>query len=252
MGVVADVALCVIFAISIISGAVKGFVKQLSGFLRGIVALVCAILLTALIIKLLRTAPLYESFVGVTTGWFQGEAMSIVVSTQEELSAALALDNTMRILSGLSAVFFKDMQTFSAETLPCNTIGLLLGHYVADLICGFILWLALLLIIQAIFKGLISLMKNIIIMPAFKTLDRILGAVWSLAFTYAILIAVILAALETAFIKFLPDTWDKMADFIQNTTVLLWLHDTNVIGSLIASLLNVEIPSLTVQPLPAA
>lgn len=244
LGVVVDVAVCAIFAVAIIIGITRGFVKQLSAILRGLVALVGSILLTALLLNALQTTGLYQSFIQVTSGWFSSDTMVIVVNSPNDLALVLSQHNSLKILAGLSEVLYNDMQTYSLEGFPCNTLGALLGHYVANLISGFILWIVFLLIFKAIFKGLIKLLNEIIIMPAFKTLDRILGAVWVLGITYVIAIGVVFAGIEALILKFLPATWDKLADFIQNTTVLLWLHDTNVLGELIAGMLNITIPTI--------
>lgn len=244
MGVVVDVSLCLIFLISLVIGSAKGFLKQLSGFLRGIAAFVLSILLTAAIITALQPTGFYLSFVKIAAGWFKSDTMIIIVNSPEELAELLSQHGSLKILSGLSEVLYNDMQSMFYEGFPCNTLGILLGHHVANLICCFVLWLILLLALKAIFKGIISLMKNIIVMPAFKTLDKIFGALWSFAFTYAILVGIIFALTEAVILKFVPALWEKLAEFIRNTTVLLWVHDTNVIGELIAGLLNVSIPSL--------
>ena len=246
MGVVVDIIIGAIFAIALIIGAIKGFLKQISGILRGIISLVGAIILTALIINLLQPTGLYNSFSEVTTSWFDG-SMQEVVQTPTQLSVILSEHGTLKILAGLSEAIFDDMQAISLATgTPCNTLAALFGHYVANLIIGFVLWLILFLVLRAIFKGIIKLMKNIIILPTFKTVDRILGALWSLAIAYVILIGLLFALAETILIKFFPSDWTVMKDFISNTTILLWLHDTNIIGELIAGLLSTSIESIKI------
>lgn len=249
MGIVVDILVCAIFVMAIVSGATKGLVKQLSSLLRGIVAFAGSIVLTALIINILRPTGLYQAFVEIATSWFKGDTMVIVVNSPDELAIVLSQHNSLKILAGLSQVLYNDMQALTTEALPCNTMGELLGHHVADLIVGFVLWILLLLLLRLMFKGLIGLMKEIIIMPAFKTLDRILGAVWVLAFTYIILIGIVFAGIEALIIMFAPDTWIGFEEFLRGTTVLVWIHDTNVIGQLIAGLLNVTLPSINVAPM---
>ena len=246
MGVLVDIIIAAIFAIALIIGAIKGFLKQISA-LRGLVAFVGAIILTAFIINLLQPTGLYHSFTDVTSGWFGDELLNVRISSHTQLALVLSEHGTLKILTGLSEVLFDDMQSISLATgTPCDTLAAFFGHYVANLILGFVMWLILLLLLLAIFKGIIKLMKNIIIMPTFKTVDRILGAIWSLALTYLILISLLFATAESLLIKFLPDTWATMRDFISNTTILLWLHDTNIIGELIAALFSTSIESIKV------
>lgn len=247
MGIVVDIAIGAIFAIALIVGVVKGFLKQLSGILRGIVALVGSIVLTALIINLLQPTGIYNSFAAITTSWFGGDLVNIHVHSSTELALVLAEHGALRILTGLSGVIFDEMGAITQATgTPCNTLAGVFGHYVANLIIGFVVWLILFLLLRLLFKGIIKLLQNIIVMPAFKTIDRVLGGIWALALTYVITIGLLLGATETVIIKFFPDVWDSMRDFIQNTTLLLWLHDTNIIGQLIAGLFNVTIESIQI------
>ena len=244
MGIIVDASICAIFLIVLIVGLLKGFVKQLSRFLRFIASLIGAILLTAIILQAIHNVGFFQSFEGITTGWFSGDAMIQEIHSSEELAQALSEHKVLKIIASQSEALYNDMLTISTEAVPCNTLGAFLGHHVANLIAGFVLWILLLFILRLIFKGLIGLMKDIIVMPAFRTLDRIFGVLWAVGLTYAILIGIVLGGVEAAILKFAPNVWGKIADYIQGTTVLRWLHDTNFIGELLAGLMNVSIPSI--------
>ena len=246
MGILLDALVCAVFVVALIVGVSQGFVKQLSKLLRGLVAFAGSIVLTALVISFLKPTPIFLTLAQGAAGWFTDDTMIIIVNSPDDLAMVLAQHNTLKILSGLSSVLYNDMVNISSELYVCNTLGTLLGYHIAALIFGFVLWILLLLTLRLMFKGLIGLMKEIIVMPAFKTLDRVLGGIWVLVFTYIIFIGIILGGIEAAILKFMPDSWATLENLIGNTTILLWVHDTNVIGQLIAGLLNVTIPSLSV------
>ena len=247
MGIAVDISVCAIFLIVLIVGWVKGFIGQVSGLLRGIVSFVGAILLTILVLNMLQEFDFYQSFVAITSSWYKSEAMHATITSQEALEAALIEQGGIyKWLAKISGTLYNDMLSLSTDTTPCDTMAMLFGHSVADLISGVVLWVVLFLLLRLVFKGLIGLMKDIVIMPAFRTVDSFVGAVWSTAITHIVLIGVVLGGTEVLLAKFVPATWDKMYEFLQSTTVLYWLHDNNFIGKALAGLLNVALESLPI------
>lgn len=240
IGTIIDIALVVVAAIALIVGISKGFVRQLTGLLTGLVAFVGAIVLTSLIMKGLQETQLYLSFTQATTGWFQKECYTSPVTTVDELTLALSGSGALRILSVMAPSLFEEMQT-----LGCTTLGELLGRYVANIIADFVIWLILYIALKFLFKGIKILLEKITHLPVIKTLDRIFGALWSVAICYIIVIGFVLSALEIVMIKFFAesDFWVTIQSYIQSSKILTFANDTNILGSLIADMLQVELPT---------
>ncbi len=241
IGTIIDIALVVIAAVSLIVGIAKGFVKQLTGLLTGLVAFVGAIVLTSLLMRALQPTELYASFTTATTGWFTKECYTTPVATVDDLTLALSGSGALKILAFMAESMFAEMQT-----LGCTTLGELLGHYVADLIADFVLWLVLYIALKFMFKGIKALLLKITHLPVIKTIDRIFGALWSVTICYIVVIGLVLSALEIVMIKFFPETefWATIQDYIKSSKILTFANDTNIIGSFIAEMLDITLPTL--------
>ena len=241
LGTFIDIGLVAIVFIAFVVGIAKGFVKQLTGLLSGLVALAGSIALTALIIRSLQGTEFFLSFAATASGWFTQECFTTPVVAAEELSALLDGAGALRILSFMSQSLFEDMQA-----LGCSTLGEVLGFHVASLIADFVIWLVLYLALKFIFKGIKALLMKIVHLPVIKTLDKIFGSIWSVAITYVIVIGLVLTAVEIVMLKFLPDAeiWTTIQDCICQSKLLTLAHNTNIIGSVIAETFQVQLPTL--------
>lgn len=238
MGVYVDIGISAILLIGLIVGAIKGFAKQFTGGICGFIGLIGSIGLTILIIPALENAGTLTGFANVAAGWFKSEAFTTSVTSEEQLIEVLSA-GFLKILSGLSPRIWAAMETYEMTTL-----GAYFGDLCARLIVGLVLWIVLLLVFKLIFWCIKKLLEKLASLPVLHTLDKIFGALWSLLLTYIIVVCFIVTAAEIVVIKWIPSIQPTLTEIINNSTVFQVLHDTNIIGSYIARLLNVDLSAL--------
>lgn len=240
IGTIIDIAIAVIALIAFIVGIAKGFVKQLTGLLSGIMSLILAVVLTALVANWVCGTDLFASFQGTAAGWFKKELFTTEVVSQEELLGVMvSAGGFWGILKGLAPSFYVAM-----ETNGYTTLGQLLGLYVAKLIAYVAIWLVLFIVLKLLFKGLGKVLGKIASVPVIKTIDRLLGAVWSLAFTYVIVIGVLLTGVEIVVSKYISGSWEALCGILSQSKLLTIANNTNFIGAFLAEFLQVTLPTL--------
>lgn len=244
IGTYIDIAIVAIFCIAFIVGVAKGFLKQLSGFLCGFIAFVGAVALTVVIMQPLSQTEFFLDFATTASGWFQGEYFSEEIHSLEDLNTVLSTAGGWRILAFMSETIFTDM----AE-LGITTLGGFLGSVAASLIAGFVIWLVLYIALKFLFKGIKALLLKISHLPVIKSIDKIFGALWSVVATYIILIVFCLTSAEVVVLKFLTteedaSIWETITTYIQSSQILTFLHNSNVIGSIIAEYFQITLPTL--------
>lgn len=222
-GTYTDIAVVVVLLIAFIVGVSKGFMKQLSSLIGGLVAFIGAIAITAVVSGSLKETEFFQSFIGTTTGWF---ANSEFFGSEAASSIATKI-----------AELFKDM-TF--ET-PAD----LFGYLTATAIAYFVIWLVVYIVLKFLIKGIKALMLKIVHLPVLKTVDKVFGAIWGVFMAYVILIGIVLTAVEIVVYQFVPEFWEPVAQIIQDSKLLSWAHGTNIIGQLIAGWVGMPLPKLT-------
>ncbi len=244
IGIIIDVVVVAIMLLGFFVGLKKGFIKQLRGILRGLVPFVGSIVLTALIVNALQPVDFYQQFAAVAGSWFGDEVLAKTVSTQAEIESVLADGGAWKALTVLSATFERDLATFQSTTL-----SELFGHYTANIITSFVLWLILFIILKIIFKQITKLLRKLSRLPVFNVLDKVFGALWGLVLTYVIVISLLLTGAEIVVYQFFNDKWQTVADFIAQSQVLTFASNTNIIGNLLSGLIiNTQLPQITVTP----
>ena len=238
MPVYVDVGISAIFLIAIIAGIIRGFAKQFTKGFCGFVSLIGSAGLTVLIIPALHQAGVLNGFASTAAGWFSGETFITEVNSVEQLNEVLST-GFLKILSSLSPRFWATM-----EANGMTTLGSYFGDLCARLIVGVVVWIVLLLLLKLIFWGIGKLLQKLSKLPVLRTLDRIFGALWSLAITYIIVVCLLVSAVEIVIIKWVPSMQPMLEDIINNSTVFQLFHDTNILGSYIARLLNVDLATL--------
>ena len=239
MATYVDIGISIILLLAILIGAIRGFARQFTTGFCGIIGLIGSIGLTILILPAFHRAGLLKSFAATATGWFKGETFLVEISSAEQLNDTLS-SGFLRILSKLSPRIWSTM-----ESSGMNTLGAYFGDLSARFIVGAIIWIVLILIFKLIFWGIRRLLRKLASLPVLSTLDKILGALWSFAFTYIIFVCIILTVAEVVIVKWLPNARDTLWGIVNQTKVFQFIHETNIIGSYAAQLLNVDLSTLT-------
>lgn len=244
IGVIINIGIGLVIAIAAIVGLAVGFCRQFSKPLVGIVAILGAIILTMILYPLIFSTGIFDKFVAKACGWFTTEFYQRPVTDIESFQAAIS-DNYLRILSGSSGWVFNQMSNVLTDSGLDWTIGNFLGRAIVNIILEFSMWLILYLIIKYFLYGVKYLLGKITQVVVFKTIDRVLGLVWSLIWTYLIVVCVILTTGELVIVQFFPGLEPTVAGWIKDSVLLKFFHDTNVLGSLVANILTM--PLVAVQ-----
>lgn len=227
-----DIGFGVIILVAVIVGLAVGFSRQFSRPLCGLIAIFGAIALTTIIFKLISPLGFYTTLEQKATGLFKAEFYTQEASDPESLAAILST-GYLRILSGSAEGLWGKMVSNGVAT-----VGGYFGKLMVAIITKFLLWLACYLIIKYLLFGIKYLMTKISRVVVFKSMDKIFGLIWSIAITYIIVVGIVLSVGEMVLAKFFPNIGNILADIISRTTILRFLHNTNVIGSFMSSILN--------------
>ena len=232
MGTFIDIGFAVIVLIAIIVGLAEGFSRQFSRPLCGLVAIFGAIGLSAFLFSIISNLSFYTGLEEKAIALFKADFYSQQASDAESLSAVLS-GGYLRILVSSSEMIWNKMAAMGATSL-----GEYFGKLITKLAAQFIIWIVLYLAIKYLLFGIKYLMSKIARVVVFKSIDRIIGLVWSLALTYIIVIGLILTTGEIVLAKFFPSIADLVSSYVAQTSIVKFLHNTNVIGSFVSSLLN--------------
>lgn len=243
MGIYIDIALGAIFLIALIVGAIRGMCRQFSRPLVGLVSIAGAIALVMVLYPLFATTSPMVSFISAVAGWFKKDMYVATIADADGLRQTMS-GSYLSILSGVADRMFANMQTRLDGTGLPLTIGNFFGKIIVNVIVEFVMWLALYLAIKYLLFGVKYLLKKISSVVVFKSIDKVLGVLWSVALTYLIIIGIVLTAAEIVIVRFVPGFNEQFAQLVNGTTVLKFLHNTNVIGSFLSHLLSMELVTL--------
>lgn len=237
-----DIGISAIFVLALIIGIIRGFTKQFVGGFCWLIGLIGSIGLTLLIVPALVGSGALNGFSATAIGWFSRDEFVMPIGSYDDLLAALSTSNFLSILKA-DSISQRIWATMSQSEM--TTLGAYFGSMCAKLITGFAIWIVLLLVFKLIFWGVKKGLEKLSKLPVLHTLDRIFGAIWSLAIAYVIIVVFVTTAVEIVIVKFTPiETQDAFRNILNNSAVFQILHDTNVIGAYLAKLLNVDLATL--------
>ena len=229
IGIIFDVVIGVVILVAVIVGLARGFCKQFSRPLVGLISIIGAIALVTIIYPLIVSTGILNGFMTTTSNWFTPDFYQTKIDSVETLQATIS-DNYLRILSGSAEGFFARMEGLLLGTDFDMTIGNFFGVTIVNIICEFSMWIILYLAIKYLLFGIKYLLGKITKVVVFKSIDKILGLVWSLALTYIITVGLILTTGEIVLTQFLPDFADKVTPYMSQSVLLSFFHGTNVLG----------------------
>lgn len=232
MGTFIDIGFCVVVLIAFFVGVGEGFSRQFSRPLCGLVAIFGALGLTVFLYTIIANLGFYAGLETKAIAWFKADFYSQSATDAVSLSEILS-GGYLRLLSSSSEMIWGKMSAMGVSTL-----GEYFGKLIIKIATQFVIWLVLYLAIKYLLFGIKYLMSKIARVVVFKSIDRILGLVWSLALTYIILIGIILTTGELVLGKFFPSIAELVTTNIAQTSIVKFLHNTNLIGSFVSSLLK--------------
>ena len=232
IGTFIDLGFGAIILIAFFVGLGEGFSRQFSRPMCGLIALFGAIALTSVIYTFVSPLGFYIGLEEKATALFSAEFYTQQASDPESLAAILS-GGYLRILSSSAEAIWGKMAAMGVTTL-----GSYFGKLLIKIAAQFIIWLVLYLAIKYLLFGIKYLMTKIARVVVFKSIDRIFGIIWSLAVTYIIVVSIVLTTGELVTNQFFPSIAELGTNYSAQTSVVKFLHSTNVIGSFIADILN--------------
>lgn len=240
IGIIIDIALGLVILVAVIVGLARGFCRQFSRPLVGLIAIIGGVALVAIIYPLIMSTGILDGFVVKASGWFKPEFYKVQIDSVETLQATIS-DNYLRILSGSAEQMFARMEGMLLGTPFDMTLGNFFGLTFVNVVIEFAMWIIFYIAIKYLLFGIKYLLEKITLVVVFKSIDKILGLAWSLAWTYIIVLGVLLTAGEIVISQFVPDFAPTFAEYIKQSSLLGFLHGTNVLGSFIANLLGMNL-----------
>ena len=236
MGIL-DFVLLGFLLVTVIIGLKRGFAKMISNFLCVVVALGGSVIATSLLIGVVKGLDLYVQLQVSMMGLFSQPFMTTAVASPEALTELLAGEGAgaFSVLGGLSAQIFEGMQLAGVDTLSA-----FLGDLLATIIAGFAIWLVSYILLKYICIGLKKLICLIAGVPVIKSIDKIIGAVFSVAFGYVIVFGVLYPAFGIVCAKFFPDLGAQVVAMANQSMLFSYVHHTNVIGDLLCGMFQVD------------
>lgn len=232
IGTFIDLGFGAIILIAFFVGLGEGFSRQFSRPMCGLIAIFGAIALTSVLYTFVSPLSFYTGLEGKATALFGADFYTQEASDAESLAAILS-GGYLRILASSAEMIWAKMA--AAEV---TTLGTFFGKLLIKIAAQFIMWLVLYLAIKYLLFGIKYLMTKIARVVVFKSIDKIFGMVWSLLITYIVVVGIILTAGELVTNQFFPSIAQMASDYIAQTSVVKFMHSTNVVGSFIADLLG--------------
>ena len=232
IGTFIDLGFGVIILVAVIVGLSVGFSRQFSRPLVGLIAIFSAIGLTAVIYALIEPLGFYKGLEDKATALFTADFYLQEATDAESLSTILA-GGYLRLLATSAEMIWGNMAAMEVVTL-----GSYFGKLLIKVAAQFLIWLVLYLAIKYLLFGIKFLMTKISRVVVFKSIDKIFGLIWSLGLTYLIVVSIIMTVGELVVVQFFPDIATIATDYMAQTSMVKFLHNTNMVGSFISSMLN--------------
>lgn len=232
-----DFILLGFLVITLIIGLKRGFAKTIGKGLCVLVALAGSVVAALLLTDLVKTLPLYTDLQASATSWFAQPIMTTPISSHEQLSTLLASEEAgiFSVLGGLSEQIYLGFESSGAETL-----GAYLGGIISSTIVAFVIWLVAYIALKYIMLGLRKLICLLAGLPVLKSIDKIIGAVVTIAVGYVIVFGVLYTAFAIVCANFFPDLGAQVVGMVDQSMIFSYVHHTNFIGEFLCSLFKVD------------
>lgn len=230
-----DYGLLIFLAITLIFGLKKGFAKMISTTVCVLVALVASVFATILLLRVIKDTEIFGGLRDLAASWFKQPYMTTQVDSKEQLAELLSGAGVFSVLKGLAGPIFSLMTRFGLATM-----GKFMGFAIALVVVAFFVWLATYLIFKYILLAIKKLLEKIAKVPVLRSIDKIVGSMFSLALGYVIVFGVLYSAAAVVCAKFLPDLGAKVVTMANDSLLFSYVHHTNFLGQAICELFNVD------------
>ncbi len=238
-----DYILIALALVAVIIGLKKGFAKMIGRVLCLIVALGGSIVAAYLLVSAAKQLSIFNSFSAVTSGWFTQFFMTTTVCSATELETLLSGDGVgvFSVLSGLSSNLFDGMSACGVFTL-----GEYFGILIATAIFAFVIWIVCYIAFKHILLGIRKLLCWFAKIPVIRSIDKILGVIFSVAVWYVIVIGVLYSAVIIVCANFIPSASSYIVALADKSMLFTYVHHTNFIGQVLGGLFGVDYSAIAI------
>ncbi len=236
----ADIIVLVILVLGVLAGIIAGFAKMLRGGLGTIVAIivcvVCAIFLADKLAEVSFLATLTDTIEDKMAAKFDVCALPAKISgdailLQNSNGEWVALTETISGLPGKLASIAQPVLVKLCSTYLDGTgsIALAVSTLTTKICAGAIIVIGGIIVLEILFGILSSLLGKLMAkQKAIRTVDRVIGLIFTAAISVLIVFAVMLV-----FAK-LGDKAAAITDMIESSTVAKWFYENNPFVTLLS------------------
>ncbi len=189
-----DLAFMIILLISGISGAIKGFVRQLFSLLSFVAIIVVAMLLCEWFGGIIY--PVFgEAIEGGFADWIRSNDVEGIFTTAQDWTDTAKIDMALSAMGIpalihklLSAIIYPTITSFGKEAVLVESLPPVLARWVVNMIAFIAIALIMAIIMFFIKRAVFKAVRR----SGLNGINRLLGCVFSLVYTYSVLSLVLM------------------------------------------------------------
>ena len=227
---VSDIVILAVLAVGIVAGIIAGFAKLLNGTIGGIIAFIAAICLGIFLAGVSAFVDLQTKISDFFVSKFDVAGYKAKVSDGElflnvsgsawtSVSTLFEGSSKLKIALLVQTVCVK---LFSGALTGSVTLAAFAANLIVKALCAIIVFVASIIVLEILFSLLSKLLSKIVEkQKGFRSVDRIIGLVFSAAFTVALVFVAMFVIAK------IGSGAQAAIDNIESGTVAKWFYENN-------------------------
>lgn len=231
---VSDIVILAVLAVGIVAGIIAGFAKLLNGTIGGIIAFIAAICLGIFLAGYLAGVSAFVDLQAKISDFFvskfdvagykakvsNGELfLNVSGSAWTSVSTVFEGSSKLKIVLLVQTVCVK---LFSGALTGSVTLAAFAANLIVKALCALIVFVASIIVLEILFSLLSKLLSKIVEkQKGFRSVDRIIGLVFSAAFTVALVFVAMFVIAKVG------SGAQAAIDNIESGTVAKWFYENN-------------------------
>lgn len=231
---VSDIVILAVLAVGIVAGIIAGFAKLLNGTIGGIIAFIAAICLGIFLAGYLAGVSAFVDIQTKISDFFvskfdvagykakvsDGELfLNVSGSAWTSVSTLFEGSSKLKIALLVQTVCVK---LFSGALTGSVTLSAFAANLIVKALCAIIVFVAAIIVLEILFSLLSKLLSKIVEkQKGFRSVDRIIGLVFSAAFTVALVFVAMFVIAK------IGSGAQAAIDNIESGTVAKWFYENN-------------------------
>ena len=227
---VSDIVILAVLAVGIVAGIIAGFAKLLNGTIGGIIAFIAAICLGIFLAGYLAGVSAFVDLQAKISDFFvskfdvagykakvsNGELfLNVSGSAWTSVSTLFEGSSKLKIALLVQTICVK---LFSGALTGSVTLAAFAANLIVKALCALIVFVASIIVLEILFSLLSKLIEK---QKGFRSVDRIIGLVFSAAFTVALVFVAMFVIAKVG------SGAQAAIDNIESGTVAKWFYENN-------------------------